>query len=255
MDTHQIDINCDLGESFGHFKVGQDQAVFPFITSCNIACGFHGGDPLHMENTILAALEHDVRIGAHPSYPDPAGFGRRKMKLSATELKAILKYQLSALVGMTESLGGKVAYVKPHGALYNVAADDEREAKVITDAIAEMNCGLALLGMAGSKMESVAKDQGIPFYAEAFADRKYNDHGRLLSRSLPGAVIEDPMDAAKQVISIVLNRAIQPSEGAEVSVKADSICVHGDNSNALSILKKIDKALLENNIVKKAFCS
>ncbi|MGI9544869.1 MAG: 5-oxoprolinase subunit PxpA [Cyclobacteriaceae bacterium] len=254
MDNHKIDINCDLGESFGHFKVGQDEAVFPFITSCNIACGFHGGDPLHMEKTISRALKHNVRIGAHPSYPDLAGFGRRKMKLPAEELKAILKYQIAALIGMTESLGGKVAYVKPHGALYNTAADYESEAKAIVEAIAEMSHGLALLGMAGSKMESAAMDRRVPFFAEAFADRKYNEEGRLLSRSLPGSVIVNSKEAAKQVISLVLDREVHTLNDVSVSVKANSICVHGDNVHALAILKEIDKALAEHNISKKAFC-
>lgn len=254
MDNYQIDINCDLGESFGHFKVGQDEAVFPFITSCNIACGFHGGDPLHMEKTILTALKNNVRIGAHPSYPDLAGFGRRKMKLPPSELQAILKYQIGALIGMTESLGGKVAYVKPHGALYNTAADDENEAKAIVDAVAAMGHGLALLGMAGSKMESVAMNQGVPIFAEAFADRKYNTQGRLVSRNLPGSVIEDPEEAAEQVISLVLDHEVHSIEGTTIAVRANSICVHGDNIGALPILQEIDKALAEKNIFKKAFC-
>lgn len=254
MDKHQIDINCDLGESFGHFKVGQDEAVFPFITSCNIACGFHGGDPLHMENTILNALKHNVRIGAHPSYPDLAGFGRRKMKFPPSELQAILKYQIAALIGMAESLGGKVAYVKPHGALYNTAADDETEAKTIVDAVAAMGHGLALLGMAGSKMESAAMNQGVPFFAEAFADRKYNTQGRLVSRTIPGSVIEEPKAAAEQVISLVLDHEIHSNEGTTVAIRANSICVHGDNILALPILQEIDKALAERNISKKAFC-
>lgn len=253
MSNYQIDINCDLGESVGHFKVGQDEKVFPFITSCNIACGFHGGDPTHMENTIKNALKYKVQIGAHPSYPDLAGFGRRKMKLEAEELKAILKYQIATLTSMTDSLGGKVAYVKPHGALYNTAADNKEEAIVIVEAIKEMGNELALLGMAGSEMEAVAQSQGVPFFAEAFADRKYNSRGRLLSRNLPGSVIEEPNEAAAQVISLVLDHQVHSDQGTKVAVNAHSICVHGDNAQALIILKAIDQALQARNISKKAF--
>lgn len=253
MSNFQIDINCDLGESVGQHKVGQDEIVFPFITSCNIACGFHGGDPTHMENTIKNALKYNVQIGAHPSYPDQAGFGRRKMKLEAEELKAILKYQITELTSMTDSLGGKVAYVKPHGALYNTAADNKEEATVIVEAIKEIGDELALLGMAGSEMEAVAQNQGVPFFAEAFADRKYNSRGRLLSRNLPGSVIEEPNEAAAQVISLVLDQQVHSDQGTNIAVNAHSICVHGDNAQALIILKAIDQALQERKILKKAF--
>jgi len=253
MSNFQIDINCDLGESVGQHKVGQDEKVFPFITSCNIACGFHGGDPTHMENTIKNALKNNVQIGAHPSYPDQAGFGRRKMKLEAEELKAMLKFQIATLTSMTESLGGKVSYVKPHGALYNTAADNKEEATVIVEAIKEIGDELALLGMAGSEMEAAAQNQGVPFFAEAFADRKYNSRGRLLSRNLPGSVIEEPNEAAAQVISLVLDQQVHSDQGTNIAVNAHSICVHGDNAEALIILKAIDQALQERKILKKNF--
>ena len=253
MSNYQIDFNCDLGESVGQHIVGQDEKVFPFITSCNIACGFHGGDPTHMENTIKNALKYNVQIGAHPSYPDKAGFGRRKMKLDAEELKTMLKFQINTLTSMTESLGGKVSYVKPHGALYNTAADSKEEASVIVEAIKEMENELALLGMAGSEMETVAQSQGVPFFAEAFADRKYNAKGRLLSRNQPGSVIEEPKEAAAQVISLVLNQQVHSDQGTNIAVNAHSICVHGDNAQAVMILQAIDQALQEKNILKKAF--
>ena len=227
--------------------------LFPFITSCNIACGFHGGDPTHMENTIKNALKYNVQIGAHPSYPDQAGFGRRKMKLEATELKAMLKFQITTLTSMTDSLGGKVSYVKPHGALYNTAADNKEEATVIVEAIKEIGDELALLGMAGSEMEAVAQNQGVPFFAEAFADRKYNSRGRLLSRDLPDSVIEEPNEAVAQVISLVLDQQVHSDQGTNVAVNAHSICVHGDNAQALIILQAIDQALQERKILKKAF--
>ena len=168
----QIDLNCDMGESFGNFKIGNDEAIFPFITSTNIACGFHGGDPFHIENTIKNALEHQVSIGAHPSYPDLQGFGRRKMILQKAELKAILKYQIGAIKSMTESLGGTLKYVKPHGALYNMAANDEAETIVIIESIQEIDSDLMLMGLAGSITEKVAKREKIPFVPEAFAEPK-----------------------------------------------------------------------------------
>ena len=254
MSNIQIDINCDLGESVGQHIVGQDEKVFPFITSCNIACGFHGGDPTHMENTIKNALKYNVQIGAHPSYPDKAGFGRRKMKLDAEELKVMLKFQINTLKSMTESLGGKVAYVKPHGALYNTAADNKEEASVIVEAIQEMENELALLGMAGSEMETAAQNQGVPFFGEAFADRKYNAKGRLLSRNQPGAVIEEPKEAAAQVISLILDHQVNSDQGTNINLNAHSICVHGDNAQAVMILQAIDQALQERKIIKKAFC-
>jgi len=247
-----IDINCDMGESYGQFTVGNDQSIFPHITSCNIACGFHGGDPLHIERTIQQAIENDVQIGAHPSYPDLLGFGRRPMQLPANELTAILKYQIAALKGMTESNGGKLVYVKPHGALYNAAADDEKQALALITAIKAIDTQLALMGLAGSPMEELAGKHDIKFIREAFADRKYDELGRLMSRSKQGAVISSPDESAAQVMSIVLGEKIIADKGIEVAVKADSICIHGDNPAAVDILKAIHKKAEEKNIsIKK----
>lgn len=255
MSNLQIDINCDMGESFGNFKIGNDEAIFPYITSCNIACGFHGGDPLQMEKTINLALKHGVQIGAHPSYPDLAGFGRRKMQLKKQELKALLKYQIAALKGMAESLGGQVAYVKPHGALYNTAADNETETLAIIQAIQEMGSNIALMGLAGSTMETVAKKEQIPFVAEAFADRRYTPQGRLMSRSLEGSVIHNPKAAADQVISLVLKNKVQSNKKIPVTVKAQSICIHGDNPQVVEILEAIHQGLIKNGVTKKAFAA
>lgn len=252
MEKMEIDINCDMGESYGHFKVGNDEQIFPYITSCNIACGFHGGDPLHIERTINNAVKHGVQIGAHPSYPDLAGFGRRKMQLSREELKAIIKYQVAALKGMAESLGGKLAYVKPHGALYNTAADDESEAITIIQAIREIDPQLALMGLAGSTTERVAMKEGIIFIAEAFADRKYESDGRLMSRSKAGSVISNPQEAADQVLSIVMKQRVISADGTSVPIRAQSICIHGDNPAAVDILQTLDLALREKGIDKKS---
>jgi len=225
-----IDLNCDMGESYGHFKVGNDDAIFPYIDSCNIACGFHGGDPLHMETTIKKAIAHDVIIGAHPSYPDLAGFGRRKMQVPPNELKAILKYQIAAIKGMTESLGRQLVYVKPHGALYNTAASSRAETEAVIEAIRSIDPQLALMGLAGSMMEMVAKEQQILFIAEAFADRQYTADGRLQSRQIEGAVIHDPQKSAQQVLSIMQKQQVISA-------------IHGDNPAAVAILKAIRKVI------------
>ena len=238
-----ININCDMGESYGHFKVGNDDAIFPYIDSCNIACGFHGGDPFHMEATIKKAIAHDVIIGAHPAYPDLAGFGRRKMQIPPKELKAILKYQIAAIKGMTESLGGQLAYVKPHGALYNTAASSREETTVIIDAIQSIDSQLSLMGLAGSVVEIMAKEQQIPFIAEAFADRKYNADGRLQSRQIEGAVIHDPQQSAAQVLSIIQKQQVVSASGTIVPIIAQSVCIHGDNPAAVVILKAIREVI------------
>jgi UPF0271 protein len=239
-----IDINCDMGESYGQFKIGNDEALFPFIQSCNIACGFHGGDPLHIENTIKNALKHNVKIGAHPSYPDLAGFGRRKMTLEKAELKAILKYQIAAVKGMTESLGGQLAYVKPHGALYNSAANNEEETLTIMEALREIDVNLKLMGLAGSITEKVAKEQNFPFIAEAFGDRKYTDDGQLMSRSKTGAVIENSEEAVAQIWSISQKNQVISESGKILMLAAQSICIHGDNVAALTILKALQKKII-----------
>lgn len=249
----RIDINCDMGESYGNFKVGNDQAIFPYITSCNIACGFHGGDPLHMEKTIQRALAYGLQIGAHPSYPDLAGFGRRKMQIKPDELKALLKYQIGALKGMVESYGGQLTYVKPHGALYNTAAHQRTEALAIIQAVQEMDSALYLMGLAGSPLAQLATEQQISFVAEAFADRKYMADGSLRSRSEVGAVIESPAEAAQQVVDIVTRQSVDTYEGESYPIAAQSICIHGDNPAATAILQKIDEALEKHQITKKAF--
>lgn len=243
-----IDINCDLGESFGHYTIGNDDLVFPFISSCNIACGFHGGDPLHIENTIRKALGYGINIGAHPSYPDLQGFGRRAMKLEYAELKAMLKYQIAAVKGLTESLGGRLKHVKAHGALYNTAAVNKQEAQCILDAIAEIDEQLVLLGMAGSVMEELAQQQGRPFVAEAFADRAYTEAGLLKNRKEPDSVILDSQKAASQVLRLTEHQEVVSYTGVVVRVKAQSICLHGDNPNAQAILQAIHFLLSKHHV-------
>lgn len=230
-----IDLNCDMGESYGRFRVGSDEELLDWITSCNLACGFHGGDPLTIERTARAALQRGVRIGAHPSFPDLAGFGRRLMHLPAEELRTLLKYQIAAVAGMVGSLGGRIDYVKPHGALYNHAAADAPTAAVVVQAVAEMGTGLALMGPAGSAMERAAAAEGLPFIREAFLDRAYAADGSLLPRDQPNAVITDPRIAAARMRAIL--------QGASGLPPADSLCVHGDNPAALLLLQAVHREI------------
>ena len=242
-----------MGESFGNYRLGNDLRIFPYISSCNIACGFHAGDALHMEKTIDLALSHQVQIGAHPGYPDLQGFGRRKMHIPPNELRALVKYQISALKGMVESRGGRLSYVKPHGALYNSLADNPEEGKAVIEALREIDPKLILMGLAGSGISEQAKAEGIPFVAEAFADRRYEANGRLRSRAREGAVIQDPQFAAEQVVSIVKDQRVMAFNGQEIPVSAQSICIHGDNPQAVEMLKAIEEALSLSGIQRQAF--
>lgn len=248
-----IDINCDMGESYGNFRIGNDDAVFPFITSANIACGMHAGDPYQIEKTIENALKHGVKIGAHPGYPDLQGFGRRVIPMKRPELKAYIKYQVAALKGMVESAGGTLNYVKPHGALYNEIAANESEAKTVIEGIKAIDPGLIVMGLAGSHVERIAAQANMQFVAEAFADRRYEANGKLMSRLKDNSVIGEAKDAAEQVVSITLNQHTTTLDGTTVPVKARSFCIHGDNPAAIDILKAIDAAFKENGIPKKAF--
>lgn len=247
----EIDINCDLGEEEDRSLQRGYSEIFKHISSCNVACGMHGGKPLFIESTISEAIENRVQIGAHPSYPDIPGFGRRHIKMDPDELKSSLKYQIAAIKGLTESLGGSVRYVKPHGALYNTVADNLMEAKVLIEAMKEIDKKLALMGLAGSPLAAFAEENGVRFIREGFADRRYNLAGRLLSREEPGAVISDPEEASEQVISMVSGGKIKPVEKSLVSTDIDTVCIHGDNPNVIMILEQIrEKLKLENIKIK-----
>ncbi len=250
MSRTQIDINCDMGESYGRYQIGNDGALMPYISSSNIACGFHGGDPLHIEQTIQLAVAHGVRIGAHPGYPDLAGFGRRRMDIPANELRAIVKYQVAALQSLTKACGGRLLYVKPHGALYNAAASSEMVTDAIMQAVQEIDPALYLMGLAGSLVEEMAAERGIPFIAEAFADRRYEANGQLMSRSKEGAVLHEPAEVVKQVLKLILEQEVLAADGTSVKVQAQSICIHGDNPSAVAILQALDKAFQEHGIEK-----
>ena len=245
--SYKVDLNCDMGESYGRFQIGNDETLMSLISSANIACGFHGGDPLTIEKTITLALQNQVRIGAHPAYPDLSGFGRRYMKIPNKELQAIIKYQVAALKGMVESQGGQLSYVKPHGALYNAMASDDILSKIVLEAIQKIDSQLLTMGLAGSETEKAAQEMQVPFMAEAFADRRYNLDGKLKSRQEENSVIHDPSQAAKQVLSIILNQKIT-LEKQEIAIKAQSFCIHGDNPNAAEILKALHQSFQEKNI-------
>jgi len=248
-----IDINCDLGESYGNFIIGNDREIFPLISSCNIACGFHGGDPFHIEKTIEQAILHGVQIGAHPAYPDLMGFGRRKMDIPLGELSSIIKYQVSALKGMVESKGAKLKYVKPHGALYNSMVKRKEEAQVVVQAVKAIDSSLSLIGLANSSVQTVCENMDVKFVAEAFGDRRYNPDGSLMARGLEGAVITDPELASDQVLSLALRQQVNTADGKILSLKPDSICVHGDNPIATDILSSIHKKLGKHGLEIQAF--
>ena len=248
-----IDLNCDLGESYGAYKIGMDEEVIPYVTSANIACGFHGGDPMVMERTVTLCKEHGVRIGAHPGFPDLAGFGRRNMALSPEEVKASVKYQIGALKAFCTGAGVRLWHVKPHGGLYNMAAEDYQLARAVCLAVKEVDESLVLLGLSGSEMIRAAKATGVFCASEVFADRGYQSDGTLVPRNQKGALIKDEEEAVKRVIRMVRERKVEAVDGRDITIQADSVCVHGDGAKALAFVKKIREGLMEEGIVIKGF--
>lgn len=234
-----IDLNSDLGESFGRYTLGNDEALMPFITSANVACGFHAGDPLVMQNTVRLARRHHVGIGAHPSYPDLQGFGRREMNLSPEEVEAMIVYQVSALAGFTKSEGAELIHVKPHGALYNQAAKDRNLAEAIARGVKRFSPELILVGLAGSKLIEAGIGVGLRVANEGFPERGYNADGSLMSRKLNGAIIESPQEAAANAIKLIREREM------------DTLCIHGDNARAVEIARAVREVLLANKIEVK----
>jgi UPF0271 protein len=236
-----IDINCDLGESFGIYKIGSDEAIMPFISSANIACGFHAGDPKTILNTVLLAIKNNVAIGAHPGYPDLEGFGRREMKLDNEEIRASILYQAGAIKSIAETCGGRLQHVKPHGALYNAASFDYNLAMVIAGTIKDIDSSLMLFGLAGSEMIRAAAAVGLAFASEFFADRAYNDDGTLVSRNLPGAVIIDTSKVVVRAVNVVNEKVVETISGKTISVNADTICIHGESKMALEHVQNLAK--------------
>jgi UPF0271 protein len=246
-----IDLNADMGEGFGHSRSSEDEALLDLVSSANIACGFHAGDATTMRDTIRAAASRGVAIGAHPSYPDIPGFGRRELGLSPKEIRFHVCYQLRAFRDICGSENAKLSYVKAHGALYNRAAKDSSAAAAIVQAICDVDPSLVLLGLAGSEMARAALRSSVPFAAEAFADRAYKGDGSLVPRQEPGAVIHDITTAAKRAITLVESSTITAEDGTTVGVVAQSLCVHGDNPDALPMLREL-RATLESSGVRIA---
>ncbi|GAA1708187.1 UPF0271 protein [Propioniferax innocua] len=248
-----IDLNADLGESFGQWSMGDDAAMLDVVSSANIACGFHAGDPMVMRRTVTAAAERGVAIGAHVSYNDLAGFGRRSMDIAPGELEADVLYQIAALDGVARAHGTRVTYVKPHGALYNRIVRDDEQAQAVVRAVRAFNPELAVLGLPGSRFLVRADAAGLRTVTEAFADRAYNADGTLVSRSRPGAVLDDPQVVAERMIGLVRNGHIEAVTGELVRVDADSICTHGDSPGAVAMAKAVHSALRDAGITIGAF--
>jgi len=243
-----VDLNSDFGESFGAYQIGNDEELLKYVTSANIACGFHAGDPLVMERTVALAVKNSVAVGAHPGYPDLMGFGRRDMKASKEEVKAYVKYQVGALSAFAAAKGVRVQHVKAHGAMYNMAAVDYDIARATAEAIFEVDREIILLALAGSEMVKAAKDMGLKVAEEVFADRAYNDDGTLVPRSRQGAMIDYEDEAIRRVIKMVDEGTVRSITGKNVEIKADSICVHGDNPEAISFVKRIREGLRDAGI-------
>lgn len=248
-----IDLNSDLGESFGAYTIGNDEEVLKYITSANIACGFHAGDYNVMIDTVRMAHSLDVGIGAHPGFPDLGGFGRREMKMSPDEVFNLVVYQIGAIQGAAKVFNAKVQHVKPHGALYNMASVNEGIARAIAKAVHTVDPKLVLFGLAGSELVRAGEEAGLKVAREVFADRTYQPDGTLTSRMDPNAMIHDAGFAVERVIRMVNEGKVTAVDGNDISIQADTICVHGDVPEALDFVKKLRSALLKENIEIRNF--
>lgn len=246
MSLNRIDLNSDVGESFGYYKMGLDEEIIPLISSANIACGFHAGDPAVMRRTVSLASENDVAVGAHPGFPDLVGFGRRRLDASLGEIKDYVTYQVGALQAFVASVGLTLQHVKPHGALYNMAVANPEIWNVVAETMAAIDSRLILYALSGLEREAVlaiGAKHGIRVAFEFFGDRAYNADGSLVSRNLPGAVIHDHHQVAEKVLKMVKEGRVACIDGTEIELSADTICVHGDNPSALALVKNIREAL------------
>lgn len=238
-----VDLNADVGESFGTYKQGMDEEVLKYVSSANVACGMHAGDPLVVGDTVSLAVRYGVSVGAHPGYPDLQGFGRRNMVMSPAEVKAYVIYQIGALNAFAGAAGTRMAHVKPHGAMYNMAAKDPALALAVAEAVKAVDPELILLALAGSEMVRAAQSVGLRVAQEVFADRAYNADGTLVRRGQPGAVIHQPEAAVPRVVRMVTEGKVRAVSGEDIPIYAHSICVHGDNPRAMELVKRIRSAL------------
>lgn len=236
---YAVDLNSDLGESFGNYTIGMDDKIIPLVTSVNVACGYHASDPVVMDKTIKMAAEAGIGIGAHPGFPDLMGFGRRNMAVSPAEASAYVSYQLGALYAFTHKYGVKIQHVKPHGALYNMAGKDYDLAKAICEAVYNFDPEIILLGLSGSELIRAAEDTGLACAREFFADRAYEEDGSLVNRRKEGAMITDEALAVDRVVRVVKEKKVTTITGKDIDLSIDSICVHGDGQKALDFVKTI----------------
>lgn len=243
-----VDINSDVGESYGPYKMGNDEELFPVITSANIACGFHAGDPGTIRKTLELAAQHQVAIGAHPGYADRLHFGRLPLPYSASEVVDCVLYQVGALQMMAESAGLTLQHVKLHGALYHVVAEDRRLSESLLDALVGLRHSLVIVGPPGCVLQQESEDRGLDFAAEGFADRGYSDEGKLVPRGRPNSMLTDPFSAAQQALQIVKERAVMSVSGKKMDLKVHTICVHGDTPGAAKIARAVREKLEQSKI-------
>jgi UPF0271 protein len=238
-----IDLNADMGESFGAWHMGDDAALMPFVTSANVACGFHAGDPSTIAATVALALRHGVAIGAHPSLPDLQGFGRRTMQVTEDEVYGMALYQAGAVRAFVEAAGGRLHHLKAHGALYNMAAKDVALSRGLARAVKALGGGVKMYVLAGSPMEAVARDAGLEVRCEVFADRRYMPDGTLAPRTRPDALITDEAESVAQVLRMVREGTLTAVDGSVVAVRADTVCIHGDKPTAVPFVQALRRAL------------
>lgn len=248
-----IDMNADLGEGFGAWQMGDDEGMLDIVSSANVACGFHAGDPLGILRTVRAAAQRGVVVGAHPGYRDLAGFGRRPMDVASDELTADVTYQIAALRGLARAADTQVRYVKPHGALYNTIATDERQARAVVDAVVAVDPSLVFMGLAGSRVLQIAADAGLATVSEAFVDRGYRRDGSLVSRREPGAVLHNADAAAERMVRLVTEGVLEAVDGSLLERAADSICVHGDSAASVEMAARTRRALEDAGVTVRAF--
>lgn len=248
-----IDLNCDMGESFGTYTLGYDSEAMPYVTSINVACGFHASDPSNMYKTVQLAKKNGVAVGAHPSFPDLVGFGRRVLAASPEEIKADVIYQIGALLGFCKAEGVAMQHVKPHGAMYNVAEKDITAATAIAEAIKAVDPNLYMLCLANSAMVEAAKKVGVKYVEEAFADRAYTNSGNLVPRKQAGSVIHDVNEVADRVLMMVTEKKVVSIDGAYVPIQAQTVCVHGDTPGAVDMIKAIRAKLDAAGVTLQAF--
>jgi UPF0271 protein len=241
--VRRIDINSDVGESFGAYTLGSDAAVMSSITSANVACGFHAGDPAVMRHTVELARQHGVAVGAHPGFPDLVGFGRRELNATPADVENLVLYQIGALAAMTTALGLRLQHVKPHGALFNMAVTDRRLADAIARAVRAFDPTLVLFGLPGSEILNAGREAGLRIASEVFADRAYEPDGSLASRRKPGSVIHDPALVLERAVRMVDERIVVALDGTAVPVHADTICVHGDTPGAATLVATLRQGL------------